>query len=138
MRSSIAVVSLLIGLAGCNAESTQRAQTAPAGSTVSIVAITPDTGAALKPGQKVNLSVKAAYTLTAESGTLGLVVQDASNAPLAQTMSVVLRGSGTEELAVQFTVPETTRAVQVFVPLSAQDQSSTATVSSRAFKVSQQ
>jgi hypothetical protein len=82
----------------------------------------------------VNLKVKVAYTLTSESGTLGLVVQDSNNQALAQTVSVVLKGSSTEEMNVSFTVPDT-KAVQVFTPLSTQGQAATSTVSTRAYKV---
>lgn len=83
----------------------------------------------------MELKVKVAYKLTSESGTLGLVVQDANNTPLAQTVNVVLKGGGTEAFALSFTVPET-KAIQVFTPLSSQGQAATSTVSSRAFKVS--
>jgi hypothetical protein len=131
----VVLASLLLALlSACSAESGRSAQAAPSGSTVNIIEIAPSASDALVVGQKVSLRVKAAFTLAAESGTLGLVVQDAGTTGLAQTMSVVFRGSGTEELAVEFTVPDT-KAVQVFVPLSVQGQSSTATVSSRAYKV---
>ena len=133
MRITV-LVSLLFALAACGKQNDNGAPSAPTGSTVSIVSITPSISQQLRFGEKVKLNVKAAYTLTSESGTLALVVQDSNNTPLAQTINVVLKGSGTEEFAVEFTVPET-KAVQVFVPLSAQDQGSTATVSSRAYKV---
>lgn len=128
------LVSLVTALAACDGRNAVTAPNAPAGSTVSIVSIAPDTGIALQSGQTVKLKVKAAYTLTSDSGTLALVVQDANNAPLAQTTNVVLKGSGTEELEANFMVPDT-KSIVVFVPLSAQGQSATATVSSRAFKV---
>lgn len=127
------VLSLTLLVAGCDTDR-RATQAAPAGSTVSIVEIQPSTGVPLIKGQIVELKVKVAYTLTSESGTLGLVVQDASNASLAQTLNVVLKGSNTETFAVNFTVPET-KAVHVFTPLSSQGQAATSTVSSRAFKV---
>ena len=127
-----AVLGLI--LAGCDR---QTAPAAPPGSTVSIVEVVPSTGIPLTKGQAVDLTVKVAYTLTSESGTLGLVVQDANNTPLAQEMSVVLRGSGTESFALHFAVPDT-KAVQVFAALSSQGQSATTTVSNRAYKVSAQ
>jgi hypothetical protein len=125
-------------LSSCSGESGRgSAPAAPSGSTVNIVEIVPSASETLAVGQKVNLKVKAAYTLAAESATLGLVVQDAGTVGLAQTVAVVSRGSGNEELSVEFTVPDT-KAVQVFVPLTVQGQSSTATVSSRVYKVASQ
>ena len=118
-------------VAGCGADNNSDVWKAPSGSTVNIE---PSTSEVLKPGQKVSLKVKAAYALSADSGTLGLVVQDASNSSLTQTMNVVLRGNGNEELAVEFIVPDT-KAIQVFVPLSGQGQSKTSTVFGRAYKV---
>ena len=82
----------------------------------------------------MHLKVHVAYALTADSGTLGLVVQDANNTPIAQSFDVVLKGSASQVLEANFTVPNT-KAVQVFVPLSAQGQAATSTVASRAFKV---
>ena len=127
---------LAIGLNACGDRQGSEVQSAPRGSTVSIVEISPSVGIPLSPGQNVELRVKASYSLTSESGTLGLVVQDANNVPLAQTVNVVLQGRGTEEVSVSFVVPET-KAVHVFTPLSAQGQSATTTVSSRAYKVTQ-
>ena len=127
--------ALQFSLAACDRKEAPRAQAAPSGSTVSIVDIQPSTGIPLSKGQTFELKVKVSYTLTSESGTLGLVVQDASNTPLAQEINVVLRGSGTESFSLKFTVPET-KAIQVFTALSSQGQSSTSTVSSRTFKVS--
>ena len=134
MRSSIALIVSLGLLASCNNNAASSAAAAPSGSTVSIVEIQPSPGIPLSRGQNVELKVKVAYTLTSDSGTLGLVVQDSSNAPLAQEINVVLRGSGTESFSLKFAVPET-KTIQVFSALSAQGQSATTTVSSRAFKV---
>ena len=75
-----------------------------------------------------------AYALTADSGTLGLVVQDANNTPIAQSLDVILKGTASQVLEADFTVPDT-KAVHVFIPLSAQGQSATSTVTSRSFKV---
>lgn len=135
LNTRFLITSLFLAmLSACTGESVRSAQSAPSGSSVSIVELAPSPSETLVVGQKVSLKVKASYTLTAESGTLGLVVQDAGTVGIAQTMAVVAKGSGTEQLAVEFVVPET-RAVQVFVPLSGQEQTSTATVSSRAYKV---
>src|SRR5438045_394903 len=93
----LSILVTVLALAACDGQNKVSAPSAPPGSTVSIVSISPSTGEPLAPGQRINLAVKAAYTLTSESGTLGLVVQDANNTPLAQTINVVMKGSGTEE-----------------------------------------
>lgn len=134
MRLLVLTCITCVSLSACDSRSPGSASSAPSGSTVSIVEMTPSTGSLLSAGAAVSLKVKVAYTLTSDSGTLGLVVQDSNNVPLAQTMSVVLKGSATEEMNVSFTVPDT-KAVQVFTPLSAQGQTATSTVSSRAYKV---
>jgi hypothetical protein len=107
---------------------------APSGSTVSITQISPGSGSPLTVGEEVKLEVSAAYALSAEAGTLGVIVQDAKGTPLAQTVNVVLKGGGTEKLQVSFTVPDTS-AIHVFAPLSAEGQTATSTVASRSFRV---
>jgi hypothetical protein len=124
-----------IAAGGCSRSEAPQAQAAaPIGSTISITEIAPSTSEVLNVGQSVHLKVHVAYALTADSGTLGLVVQDANNAPIAQSLDVVLKGSASQVLEADFVVPDT-KAVHVFVPLSAQGQVATSTVTSRAFKV---
>lgn len=130
----IACLAAVVAIGGCGRTEAPVIQSAPSGSTISITEIVPSTSEALKVGQLVHLRVNAAYALTADSGTLGLVVQDAKNAPIAQSLDVVLKGSTSQVLEVDFTVPDT-KAVHVYVPLSAQGQAATSTVTSRSFKV---
>lgn len=117
---------------GCSPQS--ETHEAPPGSTVSITQISPSTGNPLTVGDEVKLEVSAAYALSAESGTLGVIVQDAKNTPLAQTVNVVLKGGGTEKFQLSFTVPDT-GAIHVFTPLSAQGQTATSTVAARSYRV---
>jgi hypothetical protein len=130
----IACLAGAIAAGGCSRSEAPSAQAAPGGSTVSITNIAPSTNEVLSVGQSVHLKVSVAYALTADSGTLGLVIQDANNAPIAQSLDVVLKGSASQVLEADFMVPDT-RAIHVFVPLSAQGQAATSTVTSRAFKV---
>jgi hypothetical protein len=126
--AAVAGTSLLLAC------SPQKSSNAPTGSTVSITQITPEVGKPLTVGDEVKLQVSAAYALTAESGTLGLIVQDAKTTPIAQVENVVLKGGGTEKLEVSFRVPDTS-AVHIFTPLSAQGQVATTTVATRSYRV---
>uniref|UniRef100_UPI003D152E04 hypothetical protein n=1 Tax=Amphritea sp. TaxID=1872502 RepID=UPI003D152E04 len=73
---------------------------------------------------------------SADTGSLTLVVQGASNETLGNEFYVVYKGAGTEILEAEIVVPES-RAVQVFTPLSPQGTSSTTIVESRFYKVEQ-
>jgi hypothetical protein len=130
------VIVLTLGqvLAACSGKRDMDSMAAPSGSTVSITDITPSVASPLMVGQDVNLQVNVAYSLTSDSGTLALVVQDSKNTSLGQIENVVLKGSGTEKLAVSFKVPDT-NAIHVFTPLSGQGQSATSTVATRSFRV---
>jgi hypothetical protein len=107
---------------------------ATSGSSVHISNISPPTDQHFTVGQKVSLEVQAAYTMASDSGAIAIAVQSADNQPITQNFEVVTRGSGTITLKAQFDVPDT-KAIQVFVPLSAQGQSGTTTVDIRAYKV---
>jgi hypothetical protein len=131
---AIACLAGALAAGGCGRSEVPQVQAAPVGSTIGITEIAPSTGEPLKVGQSVHLKVHVAYALTADSGTLGLVVQDADNTPIAQSFDVVFKGSANQVLEANFTVPNT-KAIQVFVPLSAQGQAATSTVAGRAFKV---
>ncbi|MDO8932976.1 MAG: hypothetical protein Q7U97_11320 [Rhodocyclaceae bacterium] len=124
----------LVGTSFLLACSPEKSFNAPTGSTVSITQITPEVGKPLTVGEEVKLQVSAAYALSAESGTLGLIVQDSKNTPIAQVVNVVLKGGGTEKLEVSFKVPDTS-AVHVFTPLSGQGQEATTTVATRSYRV---
>jgi hypothetical protein len=128
---SIAVASLI---SGCERAENSSGTPAPSGSAVHITSVSPSIGETLYVGDKVRLQVSVDYTLTAESGTLSLVVQASDNSLIAHNVEVVTKGSGKVDLETVFVVPST-RTVQIFTPLAAQGQSSTSTVESRAFKV---
>jgi hypothetical protein len=132
-RCAVLLISIIGLLAGC--ERNDHADTAaPSGSTVSIVSVSPAIGTPLRTGERVKLAVGVSYHLSADSGTLALIVQAADNSAISQNFEVINRGSGQVTLEAEFQVPNT-KAIQIFTPLSGQGQSATSTVDSRAFKV---
>jgi hypothetical protein len=130
----ILALSLAFGCIGCQPRGAT-ADAAPAGSAVRITRIVPDVSTALRVGDHVDLEVVAEYTLSAESGTLALVVQTADNSVLANRLEVVARGSGAVSLKTSIVIPQTT-SIAIFTPLAAQGQTATSTVDTRAIKVS--
>jgi len=107
--------------------------TAPTDREIKITSIKPD-GGTLKTGETVKLAISAAYTLPAQGGGVGIVVQDSKNALIANKLTQVLGGSGTVAEEIEFKVPATERIV-VHVPLYLKDETKSATVASREFKV---
>lgn len=126
---------LIATLVGCERNPSNE-NAAPAGSSVRILSTTPDTSVLLHVGEHVKLQVAVEYNLTADRGTLDLVVQAADNSGVAHDMEVVKKGAGKTKFEAEFVVPNT-KAIQVFTPLSAQSQSATSTVDMWAFKVVQ-
>ena len=130
IASAVFLASFLFG---CGDRSQSSAAPAPPGSSVSIIGIDPSTEVPLRPGERVRVSCKVAYVLTAESGKLALFVQD-TDGLIASTSSTIKKGHGNEEFVVEFVVPANGE-VNVFVPLAAANQDSTTTVSHRASRV---
>lgn len=132
-RRSYLFLIAALALAGCDRPAAKKA--APPPSYVRIAKLSPEVTTALTVGQKVRLEVEVEYALTtADTGTVALVVQSADNKSLASNMEVVSKGLGKAAFKAEFIVPETS-AVQVFTPLQAQGQTSTATVAVRTYKV---
>ena len=109
-------------------------QTAATDREIKITSIKPD-GGTLKSGDTVKLAISAAYTLPAQGGGGGIVVQDSKNALIANKLTQVAGGSGTIAEEIEFKVPATERIV-VHVPLYLKDETKSSTVASREFKVS--
>lgn len=126
--------TVLAFLTGCQRSDLNLGAPAHSGSSVQITSISPDIGQTLYVGDKVKLKVDVNYALTEDSGTLTLVVQSADNTFISQNLEVVSKGTGKVALEAEFTVPST-KAIQVFTPISGQGQNATSTVDSRAFKV---
>ncbi len=133
MRKIAAALALVASLVGCDAQQHAAATTAPAGSSVSIIGISPTTDVVLHIGQHVRLEVRVAYSLSVEPGRLELVVQD-DESPVAMNRVNVAKGSGNEEFVAELQVPQSKR-LQVFVHLSAAGQTTTTTVAFREYKI---
>jgi hypothetical protein len=134
LRIAIAGVFAVLGCGGPR-------QSAPPSSaavdSVRILSISPGIETPLKVGAAASFSVEVEYNLvTSASGTLTLVIQqgESGREPLANETVVVQKGKGTITLRKEISVPDTA-AVQVFVPLTAQGESSTSVVDSRAYGV---
>ena len=128
------LLALLLGslAAGCDRKPPAPAKPVSAGS-VRIVGMKPDTTTPLKVGAKVKLQAEIAYRLLADAGVLTLIVQ-LNDKGLAQASQALQRGEGKATLAVEFVVPEA-KAIQVYTPLQALGQKTTATVDARTYKI---
>jgi len=130
LAASLAVTGLL---SGCQLP-TQRDAAVPFGSLAQITAITPDTTRVLRVGERVRLQVEVGHVLTAESGTLRLIVLAEDNSDVAQDSRQVTKGRGSSRLQAEFTVPRTT-AIRVYTPLLIQEQGATFSSDGRSFQV---
>lgn len=104
---------------------------------VKILSASPDHTVTLKVGSRVTMRYEVQYNLeSAETGSLTMVIQTASNETLGNEFYVVDKGSGTQFMEAEIVVPDT-RAVQVFTPLNPQGNSRTTIVESRLYRVEQ-
>lgn len=131
LLASIALSSLLLG---CQSMAPPAASPPPFGSVAQITAISPDVTRELRIGEKVQLKVDVRHVLTADTGSLMLIVLAADNSAIAQQVVPVTRGRGATTLQAGFTVPATTQ-IRVYTPLVYQDQDSTSTTDGRSFAV---
>lgn len=128
----ILVISSL-AMSGCDSDPREK-HAAPTGTSVAIISTTPGYSETLYVGDTVNLQVEVEYQLSVDSGTLSLVVQESDNSTIRVETEVLTRGRGTTTFDVEFEVPDT-KTVQIFTPITAQGQTATSTVDTRAFKV---
>lgn len=131
LLASTALCSLLLG---CQAFAPQTAGTPSFGSVAQITSISPDATRELRQGDRVQLKVDVNYVLTADTGTLMLIVLAADSSTLSQQVTSIARGRGTATLQADFTVPRTTQ-IRVYTPLVFRDQDSTSTTDGRSFAV---
>lgn len=149
--AGIAVVASVFALTGCGkkdeagsskAEATAPPSTAKGPATpktatsdreVKITSIQPD-NTSLIAGQTVKLAVAVAYTLPPQGGNVGIVVQDAKSAFVANKLIPVKGGSGTISEEIEFKVPATDK-VSIFVPLYVKDETKSVNVSSKEYTV---
>lgn len=111
----------------------QAAKATAADREIKIVSIKPEVEA-FKAGETVKLSLSASYTLPAQGGLVGLVVQDAKGTQVADKLSPVEGGSGTYVGEVEFKVPATER-LTLIVPLYVKGDNKSATSATRNFVV---
>lgn len=128
-----AVVAAASLLMGCQSAE-KRADREAFGSLAQIVSISPDTTQLFRSGERIRLKVEVSHVMTAESGTIQLVVLAADNSPVGQDSRLITKGRGTSTLEAEFTVPSTT-TIRVFTPLVFQGQTSAAVTDGRAFAV---
>lgn len=133
LPSLFAAIAVSCLLPGCQLAK-QHTDMPQFGSLAQITSISPDTTQILRSGERVKLKVDVSYVLTAESGTIKLVVLAADNSGVAQDVEVIAKGSGKSTLKAQFTVPSTT-VIRVFTPLIVQGQDSTSAADGRTFQV---
>jgi hypothetical protein len=126
------LLAALLALTACDKKPPAPAKPVSAGS-VKIVALKPDTTTPLKAGAKVKLQAEVAYRLLADAGAVTLIVQS-NDKGLAQASQAIKQGEGKATLSVEFVVPDT-KALQVYAPLQAWGQKTTATVDYRTYKV---
>lgn len=101
---------------------------------IQITSLKPE-GATLKPGQTVKIALELAYTLPADGGSVGVVVQDGKNTPISNRLIPAAPGAGKLTEEVEFKVPATDRVV-VHVPLYVKGETRSSTVATRSFTVS--
>lgn len=118
----------VLQLVGCDGQRSQApsigvssSQASPKLGDVAIVNIEPDPRIHLRVGQRVMLRVVVAYTLTVDSATSRLLIQDANNTVIKEKIDTVSHGTGTLTFAEEFIVPDTT-AISVFTPIHAKGQ----------------
>lgn len=100
---------------------------------IKIVSIKPEVEA-LKAGETVKLALSASYTLPAQGGLVGLVVQDAKGTQLADKLTPVEGGSGTFVGEIEFKVPATER-LTLIVPLYVKGENKSSASATREFTV---
>jgi hypothetical protein len=131
LLASLALSSLLMG---CQAMAPQAEGKPPFGSMAQITSISPDATRELRVGDRVQLAVDVRHVLTADAGTLMLIVLAADNSVVLEQSRPVTRGQGTTTLRAEFSVPRTSQ-IRVYTPLVYQGQDSGASTDGRFFGV---
>jgi hypothetical protein len=106
---------------------------------IRILNITPDVNEELNVGDTITLEVEAEYSLVSnDSASITLVVQvgESGQMPLANEVDVIKKGHGSITISTRIDVPST-KAIQIFTPLTVQGAVSTSVVDSRICKVKQ-
>jgi len=136
MQKFLLALLILFPIAGFCEEKTKCCIEPASGDSIKILSVSPEKSEVLKVGQKVKFSFNVEYTLnSAESGNVVLVIQTASVQSLGNELYIAQKGTHTETLEAEITIPDT-RAIIVFTPLSGESVSGTSVVQSVTYKVS--
>jgi hypothetical protein len=133
----LTLTTIIFLVVGCNKEKSDSTSTptSTTGEAVKILNSSPALTETLKVGQKVKLSIDVEYTLSSsDSGSIALVVQDASNGLIRSEMYVAQKGTHKEKLEAEITVPDT-RAVVIFTPLAINPSSGATVLETQSYKV---
>ena len=128
---SASIVVFIVGVAGC---SKADKDAAPSGSTISITSMSPAIGQQLRVGSTVKMKVNVAYSLSVDTGSVGLVVQTADTKSITQDERMIKKGGGELVFESEFVVPDTS-SVRIFVPLNGDTQTTTSTLDTRSYVV---
>jgi hypothetical protein len=142
--ATVAATCALLGLTACGKKEAapdkagksaadQAPKSAATDRDIKIISIKPEVEA-FKAGESVKLALSASYTLPAQGGLVGLVVQDAMGTQLADKLTPVEGGSGTFVGEVEFKVPATDR-LTLIVPLYVKGENKSAVSTTREFTV---
>jgi len=96
--------------------------------------MSPAIGQQLRVGSTVKLKVNAAYWLSVETGSVGLVVQTADTKSIVQDERIIKKGGGEIVFESEFVVPDTPN-IRIFVPLNGDNQTTTSTLDTRSYVV---
>jgi hypothetical protein len=117
-------------------QSQYSAPPAPSGSILFPPKLLPSTADPLRIGQTVSIEVTVPYELKVDSGTVSVLVSNASNENVAYQMRQISRGSNNLTIPMKFVVPST-RFLKVFVFLEENGQLTTRTVNTFCYEVSE-
>jgi len=142
--ATVAAACALLSLTACGRKdaasdkagqpaSDQAPKAAAADRDIKIVSIKPEVEA-FKAGETVKLALSASYTLPAQGGLIGLVVQDATGTQLADKLTPVEGGSGTFVGEIEFKVPAGER-LTLIVPLYVKGENKSSASATREFVV---
>jgi hypothetical protein len=134
MRSLTLLASIVVFIASVTGCSKADKDAAPSGSTISITSMSPAIGQQLRVGTTVKLKVNAAYWLSVETGSVGLVVQTADTKSIVQDERIIKKGGGEIVFESEFVVPDTPN-IRIFVPLNGDSQTTTSTLDTRSYVV---
>lgn len=141
------LISLMFAVPGCGkndskAQSDKSAKSADAkggtgSSAHSIIGVTlsPDVSRPLKAGSTVKLSVEVDYMLPSQGGSIGVVVQDVGDKPVASALKEVGGGVGKFTTELEFKIAPASKSVRVSVPLYVKGETKSSEIVNKDYAV---